>query len=263
MSRSRPLSEPSIVDHSEDKATIDAIESNLPDPIVHMDQLARVLKAIWALKRWARHAAAACTEKKKTKKTKKKGGPSAVSILKQRLNLHGLDMISIAADGNCMFRSTAQQLFGSESHHAFVRARAVEYMQSHAALFSAFCVDAADFKRYLNKMARDRTWGDELTLRAICDTFGTTVHVATSLQQQHWYLKYVPDVVKTPKHVFLAYVAPVHYNAFALSPGRAASGRSSGKRQAASPPPEEEEERPPRQAATSDRDTESVKRRKQ
>ena len=42
------------------------------------------------------------------------------------------------------------------------------------------CGQAADFERYMKRMARDRTWGDELTLRAICDCFGAVVHVVTS-----------------------------------------------------------------------------------
>ena len=44
---------------------------------------------------------------------------------------------------------------------------------------------------------------DELTLRAISDSFGAHVHVVTS-HERNWYLKYLPDTPKTSKHVFLA-----------------------------------------------------------
>ena len=75
---------------------------------------------------------------------------------------------------------------------------------------------AGEFDAYLKKMGRARTWGDELTLRAICNAFGVTLHVATS-QAGSWYLKYEPGQSKTARSIFLAYISPVHYNAFALA----------------------------------------------
>ena len=37
-------------------------------------------------------------------------------------------------------------------------------------------------------MSRDRSWGDELTLRAACNAFGVCVHVvdAAGTEAQHW-----------------------------------------------------------------------------
>lgn len=75
---------------------------------------------------------------------------------------------------------------------------------------------AGEFDAYLKRMGRARTWGDELTLRAICNAFGATLHVATS-QAGSWYLKYEPEQRKTDRSIFLAYISPVHYNAFALA----------------------------------------------
>jgi hypothetical protein len=51
----------------------------------------------------------------------------------------------------------------------------------------------------------------QLTLRAICDSFGVAVHVVTS-EQHNWYLRYEPLCLKSPLEVFLTYVAPMHYN---------------------------------------------------
>lgn len=51
----------------------------------------------------------------------------------------------------------------------------------------------------------------QLTLRAICDSFGVVVHVVTS-EQHNWYLRYNPLKLRSPAEVFLTYVAPIHYN---------------------------------------------------
>jgi hypothetical protein len=102
-----------------------------------------------------------------------------------------------------------------------VRAEAVDYMRAHADDFSAYVAEEGAFDDYLSLMLKGRrgkpAWGDELTLRAMCNSFGATVHVLSS-QEGKWYLKYVPEKTKTSKQVFLAYISPAHYNAFELAP---------------------------------------------
>ena len=138
----------------------------------------------------------------------------------------------IDGDGNCQFRAVSDQLFGTQEHHQMVRSRSVAFMRDNAAQFSCFVVEPGAFEGYLALMLRGKrgkpTWGDELTLRAICNVFGCTIHVLTS-QQGPWYLKYAPEVTKTDKQVFLAYISPAHYNAFELAPAAsAAKGKPAG-----------------------------------
>lgn len=40
----------------------------------------------------------------------------------------GLTIEECEGDGNCMFRAVSHQVYGDDSHHAQVRAAAVEYM---------------------------------------------------------------------------------------------------------------------------------------
>jgi hypothetical protein len=183
-------------------------------------------KGIWTLKRLARAAKLRVLARKKQAVKAQRSTPRAsktstgVVLLRQRLeNLH-LAMRTIAGDGNCQFRAFSQNLFGTEEQHALVRARAVEYMKAHAADFRGFIDDGqsrrnGNFSDYLSQMSKGRTWGDELTLRALCNAFGATVHVITSQEGSQFYLKYVPEVNQVvAKQVFLAYVSPSHYNAF-------------------------------------------------
>jgi hypothetical protein len=57
--------------------------------------------------------------------------------------------------------------------------------------------------------------GDEITLRAICCAFGCRVRLVTS-HDQKWIKHYEPSALKTEKYIFLAYIAPVHYNSIAI-----------------------------------------------
>lgn len=75
-------------------------------------------------------------------------------------------------DGNCQFRSVASQFFGDQDRHAEVRAAACDHIAGNRGYYEIFFEGRAEFDRFLATMRRDRTWGNELTLRAITDYFG-------------------------------------------------------------------------------------------
>lgn len=114
------------------------------------------------------------------------------SMLDDRLASLGLASYIMEGDGNCQFRAIADQLFGSQQHHAIVRACVVSHMKAAQDYFSIFFEDPNEFSSYLKEMGRSRTWGDELTLRAAVEAFGCTAHVVTS-EGQNWYLVYTPE----------------------------------------------------------------------
>ena len=213
-----PSSRAPVVGSAQDAATEAALErSTMPLRL----SAAGAFKAIFHLKRWAgatRQHMKAC--KKPKPKKAKSGNATSVAVLNARFGLMGMRMITVASDGNCQFRAVSHQLFGTEEHHREVRHRALEYIRAQKQQFACFCGDA-HFERYLQKMERDRAWGDELTLRAISNAFGTRITVVTSAETA-WLLRYEPDGASSPrkhctKQCFLAYVAPVHYNAFELA----------------------------------------------
>uniref|UniRef100_A0A0G4F278 OTU domain-containing protein n=1 Tax=Chromera velia CCMP2878 TaxID=1169474 RepID=A0A0G4F278_9ALVE len=176
-----------------------------------------------------------------------------MELLGDRLKHVDCEMVKIGDDGNCLFRSCSWNLFGTEDFHAYVRHCAVSRMWEERGEFGAFLGEEA-LREYLREMAEDRTWGDELSVRAVADYFGCTVHIVTT-NKENWYLKYLPsapvsrngaDVLDEPDkqkkqrgsgketqssseapahshlteaHLFLTYISPVHYNAFRqLSP---------------------------------------------
>ena len=101
-------------------------------PPLRLIVFARAFRAIWVLKRWAFRAA----ERRASSRRHARRPPGAAERLRQRLRLYGMQMLRIAGDGNCQFRSISRSLYGTEEHHAFVRRAAVEHLRSHAEDFS-------------------------------------------------------------------------------------------------------------------------------
>ena len=158
--------------------------------------------------------------------------------LLERLHSLGLTSVTMKGDGSCQFRTVADQLFGSQEHHACVRAVVVQHMRECADWFGMF-FDEADggFDGFLASMAVAGTWGDELTLAACVEAFGCVAHVVQSTEA-NWYMVYKDErggaanadsVARTctayglepprvGKEIFLAYIAPIHYNAIGAQP---------------------------------------------
>lgn len=131
-------------------------------------------------------------------------------LLRQRLEFCGLKEAQISGDGNCQFRSLSYQLYGSQKHHAYVRARAVAHMRQNRADFEVF-FEPGEFDDWVESMAGLRKWGDELTLRAAADAFQCIIHVIQSTPE-NWHLVYLPAGGTPVRRLVVTYVAPIHYN---------------------------------------------------
>jgi len=158
--------------------------------------------------------------------------PGTAASLLERLHSLGMDSVEMEPDGNCQFRAIADQLFGSQEHHALARAVACAHMKAASGFFGIYFESPSEFASYLRGMRKSRTWGDELTLRACVEAFGCVAHVVTS-DTDNWYLVYTPEsppdeLTKlcrkhglTPprpkKEIFINYISPIHYNAISLA----------------------------------------------
>ena len=83
-----------------------------------------------------------------------------------------LKIVSVAGDGNCLFRSVSHQVYGSDEHHGVVRAKCMDYMQSEAAYFEPYVVgNMDDYMRYVMIKRQDAVWGDDPEIQAMCELY--------------------------------------------------------------------------------------------
>ncbi|KAL8447476.1 hypothetical protein Emed_004359 [Eimeria media] len=98
-----------------------------------------------------------------------KGGQDGVGApFIAALRAAGLVVRSIVADGNCLFRAAADQLYGDQGMHMKLREAAVSYIRSHPDDFQAFLdTEEESFDEYVKRLSREGTWGGQLELQAI------------------------------------------------------------------------------------------------
>jgi OTU domain-containing protein 5 len=52
--------------------------------------------------------------------------------------IHGLEVVPVSGDGNCLFRSVSHQVYGDEQFHDVVRQKCLDYMEVESEFFSQF-----------------------------------------------------------------------------------------------------------------------------
>jgi len=124
-----------------------------------------------------------------------------------QLRPFGLRIKDVQGDGNCLFRSVADQLEGDQNKHDKYRSKCLEFMETNPDDFKPFVFDE-EYPDYLKRMRKDGEWGGNLELAGISQAFDVhiTIH---QLAQPRW-------EVRNPKNAFsrmihLSYHDGQHY----------------------------------------------------
>ena len=107
--------------------------------------------------------------------------------LNDQLRAKGLGLRRVAPDGNCLFRSVADQMEGCPMNYAKYRNFACIYMVKTRAQFEPFFVpddEIESFDDYIANMRTNGTWGTQLELKAIADGLRTASRCVASRSSQ-------------------------------------------------------------------------------
>ncbi|MEL6153170.1 MAG: OTU domain-containing protein, partial [Bacteroidota bacterium] len=101
---------------------------------------------------------------------------------------YGFRIAPIDKDGNCLFRAIAEQLQRSpwnirfpesDDYYNILRKIAVEHARKHSEAYSSsFPNDTfRNVEDWMAQMSKDKTWGGEIAIRALCDALQITIVV--------------------------------------------------------------------------------------
>jgi len=140
-------------------------------------------------------------------------------VFRKTLLAQGSGSFSInemAADGNCLFRSLSDQLFGDYGNrHDIIRQNVCSFLEDNEEEFAVFLLldehdeDVADFDTYVGRMKEDGEWGGNVELVAAARYYGRTITVysptgAFSIESGH--------DEETGDKLLLSYHGQDHYN---------------------------------------------------
>jgi len=125
-----------------------------------------------------------------------------------------------ARDGNCLFRSFSDQMYGTPEHHALVRDRCSKYIACERNYFEQFV--AEPFDEFLGRMQRQGEWGDDVEIEALSEMYDCRVEIYASYSQSsHALMRTFHEAceAKWPHPIRLLYEGHAHYNSLAFRSG--------------------------------------------
>ncbi|KAL6573487.1 hypothetical protein OROHE_001946 [Orobanche hederae] len=135
--------------------------------------------------------------------------------LQDRLEWEGFSEAKIPADGNCQFRSLADQLFKTSDYHKQVRQEIVKQLKSCPQSYKRYV--PMDFSVYLKSMSKNGEWG-AITSHCRQLQFRVKIIVITSFRDTSS-IELLPKSQKFDRVVYLSFRAEVHYNSIHLNGG--------------------------------------------
>jgi len=88
---------------------------------------------------------------------------------------YGYNVVQIAGDGNCLFRSFAHQIYNDAEKHEEVRKQCCKYMLQERSAYEFF-VDK-DFSNYCKQMSKPKVWGGHVEIAALREMFNVNVEI--------------------------------------------------------------------------------------
>ncbi|CAF0872520.1 unnamed protein product [Adineta ricciae] len=145
-------------------------------------------------------------KKAREKKTYLKKDENAGAFNAQ-LRAFNLQLRDIVGDGNCLFRSFADQMDGNQHRHAYYRAKICEYMRANREDFEPFIVDQP-FDAFVSSLSKDGTFGGNECLVAFSRLFDAKICIH-QLNQPVWIVCFS----EPPKHeIHISYHNYEHYS---------------------------------------------------
>lgn len=96
---------------------------------------------------------------------------------KKQMAPMGVKVQEVGGDGNCLFRSIADQVAGDESLHMRYRKEAVDYLLQNKNTYSFFMNEDKPLEEYCREMKMPSVWGGQLEMNALAHRFQFNVIV--------------------------------------------------------------------------------------
>ena len=104
--------------------------------------------------------------------------PDELQFEKFLFERKGFRINPIKRDGNCLFASIADQVYGVPDLHETVRSWCVSHMKANQEVFSQWIDhDRLDFNQYINVLKLNTSWGGTTEIKALSEVFACSIEV--------------------------------------------------------------------------------------
>ena len=132
-------------------------------------------------------------------------------LLKKNYILH-----LIKRDGNCLFSSISDQVYGTDKHSGIIRQKCMDYIEKNKLFYSQFIEGGeAKISEYIERKRKRGIWGDNLEIQALSEIYNRPIEIYVNIEKP---LKtFCNDKINTKYPIKISYFGNKHYNSIVPS----------------------------------------------
>ena len=151
------------------------------------------------------------TEKEKPKK--KSNIEKLEEQFKKKLQIYNRILHIVPSDGNCLFSSISDQVYGTYKHNSIIREKCMDYIEKNAIFFSQYIEGGEkQMPAYIERKRKGGIWADNLEIEALGEIYQRSIEIYINPDKP---ILIGPDRKKFP--IRISYHGNKHYNSIVPS----------------------------------------------
>lgn len=124
-------------------------------------------------------------ESKETPKPKKKSDIAKMEeLFKKKLRNYDYVLHVVSGDGNCLFRSISDQVYGTDKHNLIIREKCMDYIEKNSLYYSQFIEGGEkNMKAYITRKRKSGVWGDNLEIQALSEIYKRHIEIYVNVDK--------------------------------------------------------------------------------
>ena len=119
--------------------------------------------------------------KEKTEKEKPKKKSEIEKLeeqFKKKLQKYKRILHIVASDGNCLFSSISDQVYGTDKHHLIIREKCMDYIEKNSLFYSQYIEGGEkQIPAYIKRKRKAGIWADNLEIEALAEIYQRTIEI--------------------------------------------------------------------------------------
>ena len=97
---------------------------------------------------------------------------------KQKLHKYNYVLHIVPSDGNCLFSSISDQVYGTEKHNLIIREKCMDFIEANSVYYSQFIEGGeTQMPAYIKRKRKSGIWGDNLEIEALSEIYKRPIEI--------------------------------------------------------------------------------------
>ena len=155
-------------------------------------------------------------KKEKTEKEKPKKKSDIEKLeeqFKKKLQIYNRILHIVPSDGNCLFSSISDQVYGTDKHNSIIREKCMDYIQKNSVFYSQYIEGGEkQMSAYIERKRKGGIWADNLEIEALGEIYQRSIEIYINPDKP---ILIGPDRKRFP--IRISYHGNKHYNSIVPS----------------------------------------------